>query len=303
MDFSRSHWRVFAAAINASASLASTTPTSCPTFAIFKSVRPALSTAIALRWPKASRTKSIAAPSIDSSLAPSSERMTATASNSTEGVPASCPSTASIAPLASLAPPTLGATIFTVAPASVAAFLIFWMTAPSERVFHLADDLQSGRKRQLLHGRCGRWRIGNFFEAETCGNPAGKVCFDMSQVTDHRLAHVLMFDLGKLKHQRRGDVRLLIGGLTAIELPRLAVVVGEALGTDAAFVSSFSCCGAMKTIGWRFTWRVFRQGVGFIRNTAGRLGHLHVSVALLIVKWALGRVDRNLVKIVRTQAR
>src|SRR5450759_2324502 len=103
----------------------------------------------------------------------------------------------------------------------------------------------------------------------------------MSQVTDHRLAHVHMFDLGKLKHQRRGDERLLIGGLTAIELPRLAVVVGEALGTDAAFVSSFSYCGAMKTLGWRFTGRVFRQGAWFIGNTARRLRHLHVSVPLL----------------------
>src|SRR5450759_244193 len=73
MDFSRSHWRVFAAAINASSSLASTTPASCPTFANFKSASPPLSMAIALRWPKASRTKSIAAPSLDSSLEPSSE--------------------------------------------------------------------------------------------------------------------------------------------------------------------------------------------------------------------------------------
>lgn len=48
-DFSRSHWRVFAAAINAPVSLVSTTPASCPTFAVFKSARPPLSTAIALR--------------------------------------------------------------------------------------------------------------------------------------------------------------------------------------------------------------------------------------------------------------
>ena len=48
-DFSRSHWRVFAAAINASLSLLSTTPASCPTFAIFKSAWPPLSAAMALR--------------------------------------------------------------------------------------------------------------------------------------------------------------------------------------------------------------------------------------------------------------
>src|SRR5450759_1135721 len=50
----------------------------------------------------------MAALSIDSAFAPSSERMTATASNNTEGVPASCPSAASIEPSASFAPPTYG---------------------------------------------------------------------------------------------------------------------------------------------------------------------------------------------------
>ena len=68
----------------------------------------------------------------------------------------------------------------------------------------------------------------------------------MAQVTDHRLAHVHMFDLGKLEHQRRGDVRLLVRGLAEIELPRLAVVVGEALGTDAAFRARFSYRSAVK---------------------------------------------------------
>jgi len=48
-DFSRAHSRVFAAAIKASLSLVSTTPASCPIFAIFKSAWPPLSTAIALR--------------------------------------------------------------------------------------------------------------------------------------------------------------------------------------------------------------------------------------------------------------
>ena len=48
-DFSRSHWRVLAAAMNASLSLASTMPTSMATFAISKSALPPLSTAIALR--------------------------------------------------------------------------------------------------------------------------------------------------------------------------------------------------------------------------------------------------------------
>src|ERR1035437_4893633 len=112
-----------------------------------------------------------------------------------------------------------------------------------------------------------------------------------------------MFDLRKFEHQRRGDVRLLIRGLAAIELPRLAVVVGEALGTDAAFLAGFNYRSAMEALGRGFAWRVFRQGAGLIRNTARRLRHLHVSVALLVSERALGRVDRDLVEIDRNQAR
>jgi hypothetical protein len=43
-------------------------------------------------------------------------------------------------------------------------------------------------------------------------------------------------------------MRLLIGGLADIELPRLAVVVGEALGTDATFKASFSYRSAVKAL-------------------------------------------------------
>jgi|GEM_PF-3395916 len=49
VDFSRSHWRVIAAAMNASLSLVSRTPGSGLTFAIFKRACPPLSAAIALR--------------------------------------------------------------------------------------------------------------------------------------------------------------------------------------------------------------------------------------------------------------
>ena len=92
-------------------------------------------------------------------------------------------------------------------------------------------------------------RIGQFVEPETRGDPFGKIFVDMPQVTDHRLAYVQMLDLRKLEHQRRRDMRLLVGGLAEIELPRLAVVVGEALGTDAALLAGFVHRGAMKALG------------------------------------------------------
>ena len=49
-------------------------------------------------------------------------------------------------------------------------------------------------------------------------------------------------------------MRLLIRGLAEIELPRLAVVVGEAFGTDAAFLACFSYRSAMKAVERRFAW-------------------------------------------------
>ena len=75
---------------------------------------------------------------------------------------------------------------------------------------------------------------------------------------------------------------MLIRGLADVELPRLAVVVGEALGPDAALLARFGNRSGMKAVGRRFAGRVFRQGVGFIRNTAHRLRHLHVPVALMV---------------------
>ena len=70
----------------------------------------------------------------------------------------------------------------------------------------------------------------------------------MPQVTDNRLVHMHMFDLGKLKYKCRGDVRLLIHSLVDIKLPCLTVVVGKALGTDAAFLASLINLSAMKTL-------------------------------------------------------
>lgn len=126
--------------------------------------------------------------------------------------------------------------------------------------FILADDLQCGRRFHLLHGRCGLGRVGQFVEPETRSNPLGKIFFNMAQVTDHRFTYAQMFDLGKLEHQRRGDMRLLMRGLAQIELPRLAIAVGEALGTDAALLAGFSCRSAMKALG-RFARRVVRQSL------------------------------------------
>src|SRR5450631_1514388 len=96
---------------------------------------------------------------------------------------------------------------------------------------------------------------------------------------------------------------LFIRSLAQIELPCLAIVIGEAFGTGAAFFTGFSHCSAMKAVCRGFAWRVLGQGVGLIRHPALRLLHLHVPVTLLVGEWTLGSVDRDLVKIGRPEAR
>ena len=102
---------------NALASSASTMPASLPTRAAFSSAWPPASLAMAFRCAHARLTNSSAALSFDNAFDASTLSTTATASNTADGVPASCPSAACIAPSLSVAPPTLGATSFTSAPA------------------------------------------------------------------------------------------------------------------------------------------------------------------------------------------
>ena len=90
---------------------------SLPTRAAFSSAWPPASLAMAFRCAHARLTNSSAALSFDNAFDASTLSTTATASNTADGVPASCPSAACIAPSLSVAPPTLGATSFTSAPA------------------------------------------------------------------------------------------------------------------------------------------------------------------------------------------
>src|ERR1035437_7380977 len=98
-------------------------------------------------------------------------------------------------------------------------------------------------------------------------------------------------------------MRLFVRGLAYIKLTRLAVMIGKAIGTDAAFRAVFVYCSATEAANRQFARRIFRQGIRLIRNTACGLRHLHVSIALMITKWTFGRVDWNLVEIGRAKAR
>jgi hypothetical protein len=99
--------------------------------------------------------------------------------------------------------------------------------APIERRLHLADD---GRAGEIHVNRRGCWSCRGGVIADRW-QPAGELFVDIAQVNDAR-AHVLEYDLRKLEHQRRRDVRLLDRCLRTVEEPGLAVVIGEPLRTN-----------------------------------------------------------------------
>src|SRR6202161_1553732 len=98
-------------------------------------------------------------------------------------------------------------------------------------------------------------------------------------------------------------MRLFVDRLAQVKLASLTIVIGEALRPDAAFVSGLSYDDTTKSVYRGFTRCILRQGIWLIGNSALWLLHLHVSVTLLVAERTLGSVDRNLVKIRRSQAR
>ena len=119
----------------------------------------------------------------------------------------------------------------------------------------------------------------------------------MEPVPDHRLADVHGLDLRQLEHERRRNVRLLDCGLTAEELALLAVVIGKALGTAAAFRAGLFGRETAESELRVLACRIGREAARLKSHaTLGHL-HLHVAVALLVRERALGRVDRNLMEV------
>ena len=250
---SRLHCRVLAAAMKARLSWALTTPPSGFTPASCSRAWPPWSMAIALRWPKASRTKSIAAPSFDRAAAPSSERITATASNSTDGVPASWPSAGRREPSASFTPPTLGATILTRAPASSAACFSAETRAPSEPsatriatarpssvsfILPISCSAGDGGHVDDRRRRRRRRRQGSRARPSATRRPRSGSMLSRWPTIASRMCAVSTFDSSNTSADARW--RLLGRGLAAEEQPRLAVVVGEGLGADAAALARFA---------------------------------------------------------------
>ena len=81
--------------------------------------------------------------------------------------------------------------------------------------------------------------FGIFFRPSCVGDLVGQRLVDIEQMRDHALADRRRFDLAEFERQSGGDVLLLAHGLADEELPRLAVVVGEAFGAQPALGALF----------------------------------------------------------------
>ena len=149
---------------------------------------------------------------------------------------------------------------------------------PFNVFFILPMICKAGEGFSRLNGRCGSGSRWQFVEPQTVSNPLGEVFFDVSQMADHRFAHMFVFDLRKLKDQCGCDMGLFMRSLAQIELPRLAVVVGEAFGTDAAFFTGFGHCCAMKAVcrefrvasSWTRSWAHTRHGPAVAPSACAR---------------------------------
>jgi hypothetical protein len=145
------------------------------------------------------------------------------------------------------------------------------------------------------HG-CGSW-LDRLAEAQPRAHTLCHAFIDMQQVRNHAFAHRWCVNLAKLENQSRDDMILLGLGLAQKEHPRLAVVVGKGLGSDAHRVTVFRSRQPGKPAG-RIGPRRFRsERVGLVADAAFRDPHPHMPVALQIGPPAFRLVDRDLVEI------
>ena len=170
---------------------------------------------MAFRCRNASRTNSSAAGSPQSAAAASSERHSAIASKSTEGVPASCPSASRVLSSERRTPLIFGETNLDVAPVAATALRRAAMLLESEpsatnrpiaRLFqrvllHFADDLQCKRGRQAFEGYrrlrgSGQRHPGSF------GDGCSQMVVDRPDMAEHCDTYVRVLDLGEFEHER-----------------------------------------------------------------------------------------------------
>jgi len=86
---------------------------------------------------------------------------------------------------------------------------------------------------------------------------------------------------------------LLRRGLADVELPRLAVMVGEALGPQPHLLALFLGREVAEALDRRFT-RALAPGIRLVVDPADRIAHRHVPVLLEMGKRTFRRIDRDM---------
>src|SRR6185312_8030198 len=136
-----------------------------------------------------------------------------------------------------------------------------------------------------------------FGNAQPRRNPHGETFVDMDQPGQHGLTHTGNQTLAELEDEGGNDMVLLRLGLAGEEKPRLAVVVRKAFGANTQLVAFLRSREAGVAAVLALMLDVRAQAGGFVIDLSGWHSHLHVTVALEIVKRAFGLVDGNLMKV------
>ena len=106
--------------------------------------------------------------------------------------------------------------------------------AAAERLRPAAHDAERRRRRQIATRRHDtRRRHRQRIEPQAFGDVHRELVVDVQQVRHDARADGVRLDLAQLEYERSRDVLALERRLAHVELPRLVVVIGEALGASA----------------------------------------------------------------------
>ena len=171
------------------------------------------------------------------------------------------------------------------------------------------SELASGEARRAVEQdteRPGRGKVGERLccglggrrkrQPQAIGNRGCEAAVDMEEMRYGAGANVGAFDLRQLEDKRVADMLLLDRGLAHEELPRLAIVVGEALGADAP-LGAFGLFGeARKAARGILARAAVRRSpaVRLVIGAADGVSHRHMTVLLEMRHRAFGRIDRDM---------
>src|ERR1700678_780411 len=109
-----------------------------------------------------------------------------------------------------------------------------------QRRLGLTDERECGRRLQIDRRLIGRSLRSLAFHADRGFDRLGQRLLDQREMAKHAAPDDRRFNLRKLEGERVLNVPLFRGRHGAVELARLAVVVGEALGAEAELLSWFA---------------------------------------------------------------